>query len=186
MAVFLRKHCAEEARTAVWAAYQKTQRRRLVDFMVRGGTMPGDVGRLLRGLRKGYAGGLERKIVALPRIARAPDGFRTFDIGPRQAATVAGRYWRRGAIEREASKLAKSGQSVSAFVFSRTGLFHRVRFHPDGYWEQIGGLFGRSDRSQKIFRIVGFGKRLRQEKQRVARQRMVLDEGIQDDKKDRA
>jgi hypothetical protein len=61
-----------------------------------------------------------------------------------------------------------------------------VRFHPDGYWEQIGGLFGRSDRSQKIFRIVGFGKRLRQEKQRVARQRMVLDEGIQDDKKDRA
>jgi hypothetical protein len=148
--------------------------------------MPGDVGRLLRGLRKGYAGGLERKIVALPRIARAPDGFRTFDLGPRQAATVAGRYWRRGAIEREASKLAKSGQSVSAFVFSRTGLFHRVRFHPDGYWEQIGGLFGRSDRSQKIFRIVGFGKRLRQEKQRVARQRMVLDEGIQDDKKDRA
>ncbi|TCK99924.1 glycosyl transferase family 2 [Shimia isoporae] len=176
MAVFLRKHCREADRADVWSAYQRGQRKRLVDYMIKGELMPGDVARLMRGLRKGYAEGLERKITVLERIPRASDGFRAFERQVAGAEIIAGRQWRRAAIRREALASSRAGRIPSVFVFSRTGLFHRVTFHSEGYWEQVGGLFGRSDRAQRLFRITGFRKRLRQEQQRVARQRLLLDE----------
>jgi hypothetical protein len=36
---------------------------------------------------------------------------------------------------------------------SPTSFFHHVQFHKDGYWEQSGGLFGKSDRNQKVFKL---------------------------------
>ncbi|KPA23437.1 putative glycosyl transferase [Shimia sp. SK013] len=177
MAVFLRKHCPEAERAAVWKAFKREQRLRLVEFMVRGEMMPGDVARLMRGLRQGYDEGLERDIAVLPRIPRAPEGFRSFESISSGSVVVAGRFWRRRAILREAHCHARAGRVASAFVFSRTGLFHRVAYDGEGFWVQTGGLFGRAGRDGKLFRLIGFRKRVQQEKQRVARQRMLLDEG---------
>ncbi|SFL06449.1 glycosyltransferase family 2 protein [Shimia haliotis] len=177
MAVFLRKHCSQEARAKVWTEYQRGQRRRLVDFMVRGEIMPGDVARLMRSMRVGHSDGMERPISVLPRIARSSEGFRAFERTSGGAVVIAGRHWRRRKILEEAQSAAISGKVPSVFVFSRTGLFHKVIYHSEGYWEQVGGLFGRSDRNGRLFRLMGFRNRLKSEKQRVARQRMLMDEG---------
>lgn len=177
MAVYLRKHCAEDARAAVWTKFQRGQRKRLLDFMVRGEMMPGDIARLMGGLRAGYAEGLERDVVALPRITRSADGFRRFERAAAGAVVISGRQWRRQAILKNARAMIQAGKVPSVFVFSRTALYHRVIYHSEGYWEQIGGLFGRSERCGSAFRIRRFSARLRQEKQRVARQRMLMDEG---------
>jgi hypothetical protein len=45
---------------------------------------------------------------------------------------------------------------------------HWVRFHPGGWWEQRGGLFGRADRSEPFFRATHFSARADQEWNRVA------------------
>ncbi len=172
-AVFLRKHCPEEQRATVWKAFCQEQRRRLVHHMVAGNIMPGDVRRLMRGLQQGYAEGLTRSFGQLPELTRASDGFAPLDVPKGPQVIIYGRYWRRKAILSEAQKAAKEGKLPSVFLFSRTGLFHSVRFDPTGFWLQRGGLFGRSDRRQSLFRVRGFGARLRQEFQRVAAQRLL-------------
>ncbi len=172
-AVFLRKHCPEEQRAAVWKAFCQEQRRRLVHHMVAGNIMPGDVRRLMRGLQQGYAEGLTRSFGQLPELTRASEGFAPLDAPKGPQVIICGRYWRRKAILSEAQKAAKEGKLPSVFLFSRTGLFHSVRFDPAGFWLQRGGLFGRSDRRQSLFRVRGFGARLRQEFKRVAAQRLL-------------
>lgn len=186
MAVFMRKHCAEEARAEVWTAYMRGQRRRLLDFMVRGEMMPGDIARLMKGLRAGYAEGLARTVAVLPRIPRSADGFRSFERSSIGAVVISARHWRRKQALLEARAAAQAGKVPSVFVFSRTALFHRVIYHTEGYWEQVGGLFGRSDRRGPMVRLLGFGKRVRQEQQRVARQRLLMNEGGSPEKKDLA
>ncbi|MBE1294104.1 MAG: glycosyltransferase [Rhodobacteraceae bacterium] len=174
-AIFLRKHCPEEKREDVWKAFCQGQRRRLVHHMVAGNIMPGDVRRLMRGLQQGYAEGLTRSFGQLPELTRASDGFAPLNVPMGPQVVIYGRYWRRKAMLGEARQAAKEGKLPSVFIFSRTGLFHSVRFDPAGFWLQRGGLFGRSDRRQSLFRIHGFGARLRQEFQRVAAQRLLLE-----------
>jgi len=172
-AVFLRKHCAEEQREAVWKAFCLEQRRRLLRHMVSGHIMPGDVRRLMRGLQQGYVDGLTRPFGQMPELTRASEVFAPLDIPAGPQVMIYGRYWRRKAMLREAKQAAKEGKLPSVFIFSHTGLFHSVRFDPAGFWLQRGGLFGRSDRRQSLLRIRSFGARLRQEFQRVAAQRLL-------------
>lgn len=70
-------------------------------------------------------------------------------------------------LREQARQAADGGRSVSVFLFSRSMLFHRVRFHPDGYWEQLGGLWGRSDRKDRLFSFWTLKKRVRREVQRI-------------------
>lgn len=177
MAVFLRKFCETTEAKLVWRQFRRQQRLRLLHHMTRGDTMPGDVGRLMRGLDRGYSEGLARGLALLEPIVRSADGFLRFEARSGGAVVVAGRYWHRRELREEARELAAQGKVPSLFLFSRTALFHHVRYQPAGYWEQTGGLFGRSERSQKLFRVIRFGKRLRLEKQRVAAQRMLVEEG---------
>ncbi|WP_299422508.1 glycosyltransferase [uncultured Shimia sp.] len=172
-AMFLRKHCPEGQRDTVWTSFCQGQRRRLLRHMVAGHIMPGDVRRLMRGLHQGYADGQTRALGQTPELTRAADGFAPLEIKTGTQVVIFGRYWRRKAILREAKQAAQDGKSPSVFIFSRTGVFHSVRFDPAGFWLQRGGLFGRSERRQSLFRIGGYGARLRQEFQRVAAQRLL-------------
>jgi hypothetical protein len=47
-------------------------------------------------------------------------------------------------------------------------LFHRVRMTREGFWEQSGGLWGRSDRSGSLLQLTTFRKRLDREMRRIA------------------
>lgn len=177
MAVFLAKHCPVDEHAAVWKAFRAGQRKRLLRHMVRGDAMPGDVGRLMQGLDKGYLEGQTRESGALAPIPRAPDGFRAFRRKRAGAVVLAGRARRRRGLRRQAERLVAQGKVPSLFLFSPTALYHRVRYDPAGYWEQSGGLFGRSERTQRLFRLTRFSKRLSREIQRVAPQRLLEKNG---------
>lgn len=177
MAFFLRKFCEETEARVVWRQFRSQQRLRLLHYMVRGDAMPGDVGRLMRGLDRGYAAGMKRSAGVLEPLVRPAQGFRKFETRSAGPVVLAGRFLRRRAVRQQAQELVAEGKVPSVFLFSRTALYHRVMYRSAGYWEQVGGLFGRSERQQKPFRLIGFGKRLRIEKKRVAAQRMLLEEG---------
>ena len=63
------------------------------------------------------------------------------------------------------------GAVATVIRLSPTGLRHRIRFHPDGYWEQWGGIFGPSDRAQPALRWWRFADRIRAEGQDWAKLR---------------
>ena len=176
LAVFLRKHCPVEHHDAIRRQFARDQRRRALEHMRDGRLEPRDVRRLMSRLTKGYEAGKSRPVGTLPRIPRPAEGMRPY---PSRAGTVpvvvAGRRWNARRLRRQAAEVAAAGQTVSLFLFSRTALFHRVRFHEDGYWEQTGGIFGRSERDQPLFRLSGFGARLKAEKLRLAEQRRLFE-----------
>lgn len=175
-AVFLRKHCPAARHAGILRDFAAQQRKRALDFMNAGQIEPRDVRRLMAELTRGFAAGQSRPLGALAPIPRPVQGFQPF--ASRAGTTpvvVAGRRWNARRLRREAARLAGQGQNVSLFLFSRTAMYHRVRFHEEGYWEQSGGLFGRSERSQKLFRLTRFGTRLEAETRRLADQRRLFD-----------
>jgi len=168
-AVLWRKHAPEADRALVLKDLVAAHRRRLVRHMVRGGCVPGDVDRLLATLCDGWAEGETRPIAELPRIGPSKSPFLPYRPQPGFTGmeVVAGRVFRAARHRRRAEALVRSGRRVSLFLFSPTLLYHRVRFTDRGVWEQRGGLFGRADRDQPLFRIVGFRRRLAEERRRL-------------------
>jgi GT2 family glycosyltransferase len=173
-AVFLRKHAAEGRRAPAMAVLRDEQRQRLLRYMVAGDCEPRDVGRLLMDFDAGAVEGQGRRIAPLPPIPQtaAFDPFR-----PRRryhaARTLAGRPWQARHLRRAAAEAASDGARTSLYLFSPTALYHSVRFRAEGYWEQRGGLLGRSRRDDPLLRLQDFATRLRREVDRVASVRNV-------------
>ncbi len=169
-AVLLRRHAPQDAFAPTLARFRAAQRRRLLRYMVAGLCEPRDVRRLMATLDAGIAEGTRRGLADLPPLSPPQTEFRLFQ--PRHPVTgmkiLAGRFWSRRTLRRDAEHLLRGGERVSLFLFSPTALYHSVTFRPEGYWEQRGGLFGRSDRGAPAFRLTTFGKRLRAEVSRVA------------------
>lgn len=177
-AVFLARHCPEDRQAAAWARVQADERRRALRHMVSGRLEPRDVDRLLHGLREGFAEGAKRSERPLPQLPGPSQPFRPYPSrrGARPVL-IAGRLWSRARQRRQARQEVAAGNIVTVMRFSHTGLFHRVAFSPEGYWEHIGGLFGRSERSQRLLRFHTFAGRVHFEAGRV---RLVrgLDESV--------
>ncbi|MBV7411038.1 glycosyltransferase family 2 protein [Maritimibacter sp. DP1N21-5] len=166
-AVFLRKH----APGADIPPHREAQRTRLIGQMIEGRIEPRDVKTLLATFDAGLAEGATRPIVPLAPIGPSATPFLLMAAAENRAHRVlAGRPWQVRRL-RDTAAEAPSGTVTTVFSFSPTARAHRVQFHPDGYWLQRGGIFGRSDRSQPPFRWQSFGKRLLEEKARVAKLR---------------
>jgi hypothetical protein len=141
--------------------------------MVSGHAAPGDVRRLLARFDEGARDALRAEPAASREIPPPSAGasFRTGAPGP--ARVIAGRPWSRRALRRQAAESAAAGEIVSLYRFAPTSLRHRVRFDPAGFWEQTGGLFGRADRTEPLFRFQTFSSRLAAETRRVAKVRAL-------------
>lgn len=170
MAVFLRRHGGDTE--GALERLRRDQRARLVRLMVAGGLVPGDVGRLMNTLEAGLADGLSRALRPLPPLAPAPDGFRPLpDTGPRAHDVFAGRFWQGAALARAARGAVAAGRIATVIRLSPTARPHRVRFAPDGYWEQAGGLFAAPDRAgpgRRPSRFSAFSKRIERELARIS------------------
>ncbi len=168
--VFLRKHHPDPlAWPAIMAELRAHQRRRLLTQMLDGRLEPRDVGRILRGFDEGLAAGRSAALLPMRPIPAASRGFAPFpSLATGPAEVIAGRFWRRAALRRQAARRAAEGATVSLYVFSRTALFHSVRFLPEGVWYQRGGLWGRSLRSDPLWRWWRFSTRLKREVARTA------------------
>lgn len=170
--VFLRKHCPETRQAAALHRLRSEQRSRVVRQMVDGLIEPRDLRAILRGLEAGIADGRVRPLPKLTPLPRAEHGFAAF---PTQALgdvrVIAGRVWSRRKLHAAAASAAQKGDTVSLFVLSPTALFHKVRFRLPGYWSQAGGLWGRSDRAQPLWRSWRFSRRIQNETSRVEKLR---------------
>lgn len=172
-AVFQRKYVPEKKRIGHWRAIRTSERARVMEHMVAGRLLPGDVQRLLKRLDQGYGQGLMRQRGGA-QISRSPVApFKPFPFVARQSVVLCGRIWQRARLRAEATRRAKAGEIVTLILLSPTALFHHVQFDVAGYWEQRGGLFGRSERDDPILRLRTFSRRCTRERLRVAEQRLI-------------
>ncbi|TDE37066.1 glycosyltransferase family 2 protein [Antarcticimicrobium sediminis] len=171
-AVFLGRHCAKARRAQVWADIQASERRRALRHMVAGRLEPRDVRRLMAGLHAGYADGLARASKPLSPLPDPTAPFLPFPQRPQaRSVLLTGRPWSRQRLRTAARTERAAGNRVTVFRFSPSALFHRVAFTDEGIWEQTGGLWGKSDRSQPLIRLWSFAGRIRAEAKRVSRLR---------------
>ncbi|MCP3970794.1 MAG: glycosyltransferase [Rhodobacteraceae bacterium] len=166
--VFLRKHAAGDRIEATLGRLRRTQTARLLRHMVAGNCEPRDVTRVQQSLEDGIADGWARPIALLPPIASAKVDFRPFDRPriPTGTKVLAGRIWAAGRLRRKAAGLALAGQPVSLYLFGVSVQYHRVVFDQHGVWEQRGGLFGKSIRTDPMVRFWRLAGRLRRETDR--------------------
>ena len=171
--VFLRKYARTGQMAGAVAQLVAQQRQRVIAHMIAGRIEPGSVKYLMRSLHDGMDHGDARPLAPLPALKNAGATFRPFT---RSGATgqnrvLAGRVWQARRLRRHACALAAQGDIVTLLLFSPTALFHRHRFDAAGFWEQSGGLFGRSERHGPLIRVQRFPTRVAHETQRIARQR---------------
>ena len=167
--VFLRRHAGSGGHGAAIDHLRQDQRARALRHMVAGLIGPGEVGRLLRTLEAGLAEGLARPLEPPPALASGDEPFLPLPrTGPRRGRVIAGRSWQGAACRAQAREAAVRGEIVTLFLFSPTALFHHHGFHADGYWIQRGGLFGRAERREPLFRLTRFATRLARETGRLA------------------
>lgn len=170
--VFLRKHCPESRHKQILTKELEQQRRRILSQMVKGLLEPRDIRRLLRSWSNGVVEGRARPLtdpVPLPPAQSDFMPFRSLHWG--DSRVISGHRTQASKLRAQAAQAAQEGRNVSLFLFSYTTLYHRVRFHPDGYWEQTGGVWGRSDRSDPLFRGWIIGKRVDHELGRIGASR---------------
>jgi len=169
-AALLRIHAPDTDHALPIFRAQAVQRNRLLGFMVSGACEPNDIKRLLKTYEAGVAAGLSRPISPPAKITRSGTQFvNIWQSGVRRRhKIVSGFRLHQKTLRQKARTELLSGSVVSLYIFSRTALFHKVRFHPDGFWEQSGGLFGRATRSESIFKAMTLAKRVEKEDNRVA------------------
>ncbi len=173
LAVWLRKHCPKSEHDQVWRRFRRQQRHRLMRHLQGARLHPFALRKLMAGLCEGYASGAWRDIQTLKPLPMAGDDFSPMSGLSEATQVISGRSWNGKALRQNAQKDVQAGHRVSLFLFSPTTLFHHVAFHPDGYWVQTGGIFGKSERDQKLVKTTTFKKRLAQEVQRVAVLRLI-------------
>lgn len=170
LAVFLRKYAGSSDHTPHFENVRAGQRRGLLRHMVSGRCEPGAVACLLATFDQGVAAGQLRPLLTPPEIGAPDVGFRPVSkerIAPKHQI-IAGFRTGQSQIMARACRAAHAGNLVSAYVFSRTSLVHRLSYQDDGYWLQTGGLFGRSVRSRWRFQATTLAKRATAEDRRIA------------------
>ena len=170
-AVFLRRHAPKADPAPHWTLLHAKQAARLQAHRRAGRLSKAEETALLCGLERGWAAGLVRNLAPLPPLPAAPpEDFSPLPgTGPRPGRVLFGLRWRRKSLLARARKSAQSGEIVTVFCFSLTARSHRMTYHPEGFWWQEGGLFGRSERQAKRFRLFTRAARVRLESVRLAK-----------------
>lgn len=169
--LFLRKHALNTEWPKAQTALREEQLRRLEQQHKARLISHKDIARLMQTYDAGCVDADLRVLKPLSKLGD-PAEFRPYSgQNTGQHHIVSGRLWSARRLKKKAGRLAAAGHTVSLFLFSHTALFHSTRFQPEGYWKQRGGLFGRSDRTQPLFRLTHLAARVRQEAARVEKQR---------------
>lgn len=173
-AVFQRKHMPAAERPAHWRRVRHGEWVRLVRHMTTGLLEPRDLRRLLARMDHGYTQGIARSRGG-GQVSRSPVArFKAFPSTARSSIVLSGRSWQRKVLSAEARERAAAGQIVTLILLSPTTLFHHVRFASEGFWEQSGGVFGKSNREDPLLRLTSFAERVKREVSRVSAQRCIV------------
>lgn len=161
VARFLWRHGAGIEPQTVWQAERQRFRAALLAHMVAGRILPTSVEPILAGFDSGWSA------ARAPQDPRAAFAERTDfkHFVPRPGAgekhvVLWGWLSRLGSLRRKAREAVAAGNRTTVYAFSLTSLYHHRRFHPDGYWEQRGGLFGKSLRTDPVFKYWSRAERV--------------------------
>jgi cellulose synthase/poly-beta-1,6-N-acetylglucosamine synthase-like glycosyltransferase len=177
-AVFLRKHAPSEIDDAL-RRLTEDQRARLFRFVRKRKLGARDLEALMISLRDGITDGRARAHSG-NEIAARHDDFLTLTDTPVDADVVlCGRRLHSRRIRAEAERLTKAGTRVTVFLFEPTPRAHRVRYTDGGWWEQRGGIYGRSDRKSPRFQVWSAKMRLSEELRRIAATRFANDPRVE-------
>lgn len=167
-AVFWRKHAPPGADLAqARARLIARERARLLRYLTLGALEPAEVAPLMDGLLAGLDEGAQRPLAPLPPLPVAATPFLRFPAGPLPRQVIAGRVWQAGRKRRAAAQAAAEGAVVTLVLLGPSFRRHRHWFHSAGFWEQNGGLWGRSLREKPALGRFGFTGRLRAELRRI-------------------
>ena len=173
-AYFLRRHAPDADLAEQGQAHRQAQRARILRYMVQGGLEPRDVAPVLSSFDQGWDDGIGRTAFAKQVIPNPAQGFQLSGTAPRPGLVIAGRFWQRRTLLRQASVAAANGKIVTVFCFSPTTLYHQHWFEAEGFWVQQGGIYGRSVRDQSAIRHRGFAGRVSAESVRLGMTRPVM------------
>ena len=173
-AIYLRKFSDPKRIETVLNSFRAEQRARLIRHLNAGTCEPRDVGRLMNTLEAGIAEGRQRDFGQTQVFSSETAPFHRFNgrINFVVSETIFELGFRTRRAFAGAQEMLKSGVRPSIFVFSRTALYHRVAFI-DGIWVQTGGVFGKSNRTDKLIRFAHAKSRLRREIARISVQRGI-------------
>ena len=164
-AITLRRHAGVTGLDLAHHRLRQAEEAKLARFVARRLINAADAKQLIGTHDQGFSDAL---LADLPPCLPLTDGrqpFHHFPSATRPVVVLAGRPWAARSLRTKAAALARQGSIVCLFIFSPTALFHRRRF-AGGVWIQRGGLFGKSDRSDPIFHLWRFSRRLSRESAR--------------------
>ncbi|MEE9387834.1 MAG: glycosyltransferase family A protein [Paracoccaceae bacterium] len=169
-AIFLRKHCPSADRDKAALVMEQLQQTQLTRHVGLGNCDQNEADRLMATMRAGVVAGQSVKLEKPRPIAPATGPFTRFSRQPNtgQHLYISGFWLFRRRLRNMAAAAVARGDSVTLFIFSLTTLFHKMRFHRGGYWVQTGGLFGRSERTERLFRWYFPKDRAAKERKRLA------------------
>ena len=128
---------------------------------------------LLLSMTQGWAEGCALRLTNLASLSPPQTSFLRFpSLGPSRGVILSGRFWQKAALLRAAQSSAQN-TVTTVICLSPTARPHHLRFQPEGYWLQSGGLFGPSDRDMRRFILISFYNRIASETARLARYRPV-------------
>lgn len=122
----------------------QAQRQRLLRLMVSGRIEPAAVRRVFATLRAGMAqaGGVSAPLPVWDMPP--PPAFLPLHTDHRDPMFLSGWHWQRRALRRQAAQAQAQGHQVLVLLLTPTVLPHRLVLTRHGWWEQHGGLWGRS------------------------------------------
>jgi len=166
LARFMWRHGAEQNPERVRCSEREKYRVALLQHMIAGRILPTSLEPILRTFDQGWAGFVPVEVPS--REFSRPTEFKPFMPRLGQAAehvVTWGWLGQLGRLRRSARKTIAAGNRATVYAFSLTSFYHSRRFHADGFWEQRGGLFGRSLRSDPIFKLWNRNDRVRREEE---------------------
>jgi hypothetical protein len=168
-AVFLRKHAPDALEDGL-ATLIADQRARLLRLARARRIGPADMRRLLEGLQDGIAAGRVRDLGPLQALQAADRVFQPLrpDLPPPMSRRDG---WRHAAATLRAAAAADvaRGQPAALVLLEPTPRKHRIVFTDGGWWEQTGGLYGPSARSEARLQFWRYRDRISREWGRLFR-----------------
>lgn len=168
---FFRKH-SPDGQCKEKAIYLDEQRARLVRLLQLGWIGPEEFRHMQNSIDKGLKRGLELEERSPVSIKRENSDFVAYPCFPNKGArSILSNSRDLIEMSLEAATIASTGCAVTLFHFSKTTRFHKRYFDPRGFWVQTGGLWGKSDRNDPIFKRYTTLERLTREESFLIYQR---------------
>ncbi len=159
-AAFALRHAPNELE-AIWLALQQEQRGRLIAMMLRARLSPFRAWALLGSLRQGWQEGLTRAPDSHRKRSMHPDAvfLPLQSLGPASGYFLSG--WRTdlSKLHEMAAEAVGNGQIVTVLCLSKGFRRHKQLYDKTGYWVQMGGIWGKSDRTAPLPFGSSFGER---------------------------